>query len=133
MNVNNIGNECYIKPKLLLVDDDEITADMIKIFMSDHYQVDWVKNGLDAVSKAKRNSYDVFLIDIDLPGQIDGMEATKRMKEIADNKDKSFIVVTARAGYCDKERFLANGLTHYLAKPFEKRVLLELIDKALNG
>jgi CheY-like chemotaxis protein len=132
MNVDNIGNESYIRQKLLLVDDDEVTADIIKIFISDRYQVDWVKNGSDAVSKAKENSYEGFLIDIGLPGQIDGMEATKRIKKIADNKDKPFIAVTAHAGYGDKEKFLANGLTHYLAKPFEKRALLELIDKALN-
>jgi CheY-like chemotaxis protein len=133
MNVNNIGNESYIKPKLLLVDDDEVTADIIKIFISDRYQVDWVTNGTDAISKANENNYDGFLVDIGLPGQFSGIEATKRMKEIADNKNKPFIAVTAHAGYGDKERFLANGLTHYLSKPFEKHALIELIEKALNG
>jgi CheY-like chemotaxis protein len=57
MNVNNIGNESYIKPKLLLVDNDEVTADIIKIFVSDRYQVDWVTNGIDAISKANENNY----------------------------------------------------------------------------
>jgi CheY-like chemotaxis protein len=133
MNVNNIGNESCIKPKLLLVDDDEVTADIIKIFVSDRYQVDWVTNGIDAISKANENNYDGFLMDIGLPGQFNGMEATKRMKEIDVHKDKPFIAVTAHAGYGDKEMFLANGLTHYLSKPFDKGALLDLIEKALNG
>ena len=57
MNVNNIGNESCIKPKLLLVDDDEVTADIIKIFVSNRYQVDWVTNGIDAISKANENNF----------------------------------------------------------------------------
>jgi len=132
MNGNNIYNESNTKPKLLLVDDDEVTADIIRIYIGDRYQIDWVTIGYDAIAKVNENNYDAFLIDIGLPGEFDGMEITKRLKEIDDNKDKPFIAVTAHAGYGDKEKFLANGLTHYLSKPFEKHTLLALIEEALK-
>jgi two-component system, sensor histidine kinase len=123
----------YDKPKLLLVDDDEVIADILKIFIGDKYQLDSVTNGLAAIKKVKENDYDAFLIDIGLPGGFDGMETTKKLKEINNNREKPYICVTAHCMKGDKEHFLANGLTHYLSKPFIKEKLLTLIEEALKG
>ena len=71
-------------------------------------------------------------MDIGLPGKMNGMDATKSLKEIKDYKNKPFIAITAYAMKGDKEFFLSEGLTHYIVKPFNKQDLLDTIAKALN-
>jgi CheY-like chemotaxis protein len=88
-------------------------------------------DGASALIKADENDYDAFLIDIGLPGKMDGIQTTKELKKIKDNKDKPYIAITAFAMAGDKEYFLSEGLTHYISKPFEFQKLIELIEKVL--
>ncbi len=60
------------------------------------------------------------------------MEATKQIKEIKNYINKPFIAVTAYAMPEYKEYFLSEGLTHYIAKPYETKDLIKLIDEALG-
>lgn len=133
MYEKSVNSSVKLKLKLLLVDDDQVTADVAKKFIADKYELDWVSNGPDAIAKVKENNYDAFLIDIGLPGKLNGMETTKRLKEINDNSHKPYIAVTAHAMFGDKEHFLKNGLTHYLSKPFSRQKILDLIDEVLGN
>lgn len=121
------------KPKLLIVEDDKITVDVLKIYLGKIYSLDWVITGKDALKKAKDNNYDGFLMDIGLPGNMNGIETTKDLKEIKGYENKPFIAITAYAMKGDKEHFLSQGLTHYIVKPFNKQGLLETLAKALNN
>ena len=62
---------------------------------------------------------------------MDGIQLTKKLKELKNNRRKPYIAITAYALPGDKERFILEGLTHYISKPFEFRVLIELIYSAL--
>ncbi len=127
MNENNKN----IKPKLLFVEDDKIMIDIIDRLLKDKYNCDYVMDGVSALIKAKENDYDAFLIDIGLPGKMDGVQTTKELKKIKNNNDKPYIAITAFAMTGDKEYFLSEGLTHYISKPFEFKELKELIEKVL--
>ncbi len=124
-------NDKNLKPKLLFVEDDKIVTDLIKRLFKDKYNCDFVMDGASALIKADENDYDAFLIDIGLPGKMDGIQTTKELKKIKDNKDKPYIAITAFAMAGDKEYFLSEGLTHYISKPFEFQKLIELIEKVL--
>ena len=124
-------NNNYLKPKLLFVEDDKVTIDVVTRVLKNKYDIDNASSGIDALKKNEGNDYDAFLIDIGLPGKMDGIETTKRLKEIKNNKDKPFIAVTAYAMAGDREFFLSEGLTHYISKPFELQKLKELIENAL--
>ena len=126
-------NNKYLKPRLLLVEDDEVTIDVVKRLFKNKYNCDCVMDGEGALIKAKENDYDAFLIDISLPGNIDGIQTTKELKKIKNNNDKPYIAVTAFAMESDKEYFLSEGLTHYISKPFEFKKLIELIEDALEN
>ena len=130
MQKENLRNS---KPKLLVVEDDKTTVDVLKIYIKDKYDLDWAQDAKEAFKKAKENDYNGFLMDIGLPGNMNGMEVTKNLKEIKDNKDKFFIAITAYAMKGDRERFLSEGLTHYIVKPFNREDLLNTIAKALNN
>ena len=130
MQKENLRNS---KPKLLVVEDDKTTVDVLKIYIKDKYDLDWAQDAKEAFKKAKENDYNGFLMDIGLPGNMNGMEVTKNLKKIKDNKDKFFIAITAYAMKGDRERFLSEGLTHYIVKPFNREDLLNTIAKALNN
>lgn len=125
-------NNKYLRPKLLFVDDDQITIDVVVRILKNKYDVDTVTNGQDALKKAKENYYDAFLIDIELPGGMDGIQTTSELKKIKDNINKPFIAITAFALVGDKEAILSQGLTHYISKPFEFKKLIDLIQSALE-
>jgi CheY-like chemotaxis protein len=123
----------FQKPKLLFVEDDIITIDVVKRILKPKYDVDSATNGDDAIIMAGNNNYDAFLIDIGLKGNMNGMQTTKKLKEIKDNYNKPYIAVTAYVMPGDKEEFLSEGLTHYISKPFRFQELVELIEDALSN
>ena len=120
-----------LKQKLLIIEDDIVTVGLVKRLLKNKYDIDSIDNGEDAFEKAKENDYDAFLVDIGLPGKMNGVQTTQKIKGIKKNNDKPFIAVTAYAMPGDKEFFLSEGLTHYISKPFEFHDLIELIESVL--
>ena len=120
------------KPRLLLVEDDIKATTMTVKYLEKIFEIDSALNCDEAVNKAKEKDYDAFLMDIGLPGNSNEMDTAKKLKEIKNNRYKPFIAVTAYAMPEYKEYFLSEGLTHYIAKPFEAADLIELIYEALG-
>lgn len=118
--------------KLLLVEDESINAEVIMKLLPGNFSTDWVKYGQDAIQKSKEKLYDVILMDIGLQGDIDGLETTKAIKKLKNYESIPVIAVTAYAMVGDKEKFLSEGCTHYISKPFNKNELLKVISEALS-
>jgi len=127
-----VENNNLLKPKLLFVEDDQVTIDLVKRILRNKYDIDSTRYGEDALEKAIENDYDAFLIDIGLSGKMNGITTTKELKKIKNNKNKPYIAVTAYVMPGDKKLFLSEGLTHYISKPFEFRALIDLIESALE-
>jgi CheY-like chemotaxis protein len=130
MQPANLKNK---KTRLLVVEDDATSVDILKIFLQDKYEIDTAANGSEALKKAREFDYDCFLMDIGLPGKMNGVDVTKKLKEIRNNKNKPFIATTAYALKSDREHFLSQGLTHCLIKPFSRKDLMDIIAEALEG
>ena len=122
-----------LKKRLLILEDDLVTINVLVRILKNNYEIDYANNGEDAIKYAKEKDYDAFLIDIGLPGNMNGIQATKELKKIKDNNNKPYIAITAYALSGDKSYFLSQGLTHYISKPFEFKRLVELIGSALNN
>jgi CheY-like chemotaxis protein len=131
MNENKEINNS-LKKRLLILEDDLVTVNVLLRLLKNQYDIDDVNNGEDALKMANKNNYDAFLIDIALPGNMNGIDATKELKKIKDNREKPYIAITAYALPGDKAHFLTNGLTHYISKPFEFKTLLRLIENAIE-
>lgn len=117
--------------KLLLVEDDKINKMVItRILKELGYSVDTASNGLEAVEICKKNSYDVILMDIQMP-IMDGIEATRRIRE--KDKQTPIIAITAYALKGDRERFLAQGMNEYVSKPIETDELFSVIEKCVSA
>ncbi|MGE0079337.1 MAG: ATP-binding protein [Bacteroidales bacterium] len=88
-------------------------------------------NGLDAINFAANNfDIDVILMDLQLP-ELDGFEATKRIKQI--NPKVPIIVQTAYALADEKNRAINAGCDHYLTKPISANTLLYLINQVFGN
>jgi PAS domain S-box-containing protein len=86
-----------------------------------------VSNGKEAVEAVARESFDLVLMDVQMP-EIDGMEATRLIRAMPDQRSTLPIVaMTAHAMKGDRERFLASGMDHYISKPFHKDELYFLV------
>ncbi|MEK9150264.1 MAG: response regulator, partial [Candidatus Desantisbacteria bacterium] len=73
-----------------------------------------------AIKQAKQEKFDLILMDIQLPG-MDGLSATKIIKEESINKDTPIVALTAYAMAGDKEKIEAAGCNGYLTKPINTR------------
>ncbi len=117
------------RPSILLVENDQPTIDVTRIILRKFYNIDVESTGIDAITAAGKNKYDLILMDINLGAGMDGTEAMKKIKELPGNSDTPVIAFTAYAMTGDKEKFLREGFSDYIAKPFEKKTLLDLLSK----
>ncbi|MCC6027593.1 MAG: response regulator [Archaeoglobus sp.] len=116
------------KAKVLVVDDDDVLLEIYQVFLRD-FQVYVAKNGEEAVRAFKFFKPDVVLMDISMP-VMDGVEATK---EILKADPKAVVIgVTAFAPQRGDE-LLKAGAKEILGKPFNRRTLIEIINKYLNS
>ena len=111
--------------RLLLVEDDIMVASGIKLGLADAgYAVDWVGSGVRAEEVLQRETFDVAIVDIGLPG-MDGLELTRRLRrpEMASH-DMPVLILTARDALHDRVQGLDLGADDYMVKPFELPELL---------
>lgn len=108
-------------PRILVVEDNAANQKLIlTILQMLHYQVESVSNGKEAIEAWTRSSYDMLLMDGQMP-VMDGFEATRiiREREAAESRPRTTIIaLTGQAIKGDREQFLASGMDDYLSKPF---------------
>ena len=104
--------------KLLIVEDNEINLDMIVRRLRKKFDLVVARNAVEALEKAQTDAPAVVLMDLGLP-DIDGLEATRRLRADPATKTLPVIALTAQAMAGDRERILAAGCDDYEAKPIE--------------
>jgi CheY-like chemotaxis protein len=114
--------------KVLIVDDDQIVLEVLKMMLSDYYDVITASNGKEAVELYKRQKPDIVLMDILMP-KMDGIEATRIIKLI--DPDAKILAITAYASHKGKEMQKAGALD-IIEKPVRKMELVEKIEKYLG-
>lgn len=122
----------YNKPRLLIVDDDSIARDVMKLILSKDYELEEAFSYDSAMETLVKEKFDGVLLDIMLGRDKIGINIAKMLREREDYKSTPLIAVTALAMTGDKERILASGCSHYISKPFKKNDLLNLVKEALT-
>ena len=108
--------------RLLLVEDDVMVASGIKLGLTDAgYAVDWVGSAERALDVTLRESFDLAIIDIGLPG-MNGLALTQRLRQAG--HAMPVLILTARDALNDRVRGLDIGADDYMVKPFELPELL---------
>ncbi len=131
LDISHISGSTKSK-QILLVEDNIINREVTELYIKDYYKIDHAENGELAIEMSKQNNYDVILMDINLGGGINGIETAREIRKLNGYENIPLVAVTGYAMAGDKEVLLSEGLTHYLAKPFEKGELLRLLAEILD-
>ena len=103
--------------RILLAEDNGTNQQLaVRFLQRMGYTADVVANGLEAVDAVRRQTYDVVLMDIEMP-EMDGLQAARRIREEHGARRPQIVAMTANALHGDRERALAMGMDEYITKP----------------
>ena len=119
------------KVRLLVVDDEPINLMVtVEILKEAFLHIDLAANGMEAVQRAGTCTYDLILMDMVMP-ELDGVEATRRIRVLNQNRAVPIIAMTASIDPGHREACLSAGMNDFISKPAEPEDLLAMVDKWL--
>jgi two-component system sensor histidine kinase/response regulator len=121
--------------RILVVEDNEINQQIAyELLRSEGAEVDPAVNGRDAIEKLAMASspYDVVLMDVQMP-EMDGYEATRRMRAEKWGKDIPIVAMTAHALNEERQKALEAGMDDHISKPIDPEAMFETIRKYYRG
>jgi len=116
--------------KILLAEDNLVNQKLaLRLLQQMGYEADIAKNGLEAIESVESQTYDVVLMDVQMP-EMDGLEATRQIRQLKTVAQPRIIAMTANAMQGDKEMCLAAGMDDYIAKPIRVEELVYALQNA---
>jgi CheY-like chemotaxis protein len=117
--------------RVLVADDNADMRDYVSRLLAEHYDVEAVANGEEALVCALNDPPDLVLSDVMMPG-LDGFGLLQALRKNAATSAMPVILLSARAGEEARVEGLAAGATDYLVKPFTARDLLARVDSQIE-
>ena len=116
--------------KLLIVDDNPEVRNLLRLTLSfGDYSIREASNGIDALMLIREWRPDIVLLDIMMPGEKDGLQVCREVKNDEEIKDTYIAMLTARGQKLDMEEGTHAGADAYLIKPFSPIELNKMISK----
>lgn len=113
---------------VLLVDDFDVNIKTFGALLEElGYACDVARSGLEAIEKASGNSYEVIIMDVQMPG-IDGLETARRIRALEKQENRSPVIIIGMSGNSteDDQLFCKKaGMDDFLPKPFRLKELEE--------
>ena len=118
--------------RILLVEDDPNFGIVLKDYLSiSNYEVTLAKDGLEGLIEFKNNDYDLCILDVMMPGDINGYQVCEKLKQVQNGRVPYVLLLTARGQKSDVEEGERVGADNYLVKPFSPLELIDNVKKAL--
>jgi len=109
--------------RLLLVEDDPVTREVTSYLLRHvGLDVDEAQDGLQALQRVTDSTYDLILMDMQMPG-LDGPDAARAIRALPGRQKVPIVALTANVFREDRERCLAAGMSDFLSKPVQPEVL----------
>jgi two-component system, sensor histidine kinase len=122
-----------VRGHLLVVDDDSVAQTIASHVLRRHdYEVECVCNGPAAIDKVSRSTFDLILLDLQMPG-MDGFQTAKYIRAIPAYAETPIIAVTANCSSDYRDRCMQTGMQGFLAKPVQSRELVQAVERYLAG
>jgi len=120
-------------PQILLVEDNAVNQKVVLAILSKRgFHVDVASNGLEALAAAQNGVFDLVLMDVQMP-YMDGIEATRKIREELGLRKLPIIAMTAHAMTGDRERCIAAGMNDYVSKPVNPTTLVHTIMRYIDA
>src|SRR5665648_314278 len=123
-------NQSGLKPKILLVEDNEVNRKLIIAMLKSHDMTcDVAMDGKEAYQVVLKKDYDIVFMDCQMP-VMDGFEATGRIRNAeGSNKHTKIIAMTANAMAGDRAKCLRVGMDEYISKPIDSEIMFKMIEE----
>ena len=116
--------------RILLAEDNVVNQKLaLRLLQQMGYRADLASNGIEAIESVQRQTYDVVLMDVQMP-EMDGLEASRQINARWQPPERPRIIaMTANAMQGDREMCLAAGMDDYLTKPIRVERLVEALNQ----
>lgn len=122
--------EVALTKTILYIEDHYHNRRLVqKVLAAKGYEVLLAEDGLSGWAMIQEHHPDLVLLDIALPGDMDGLDVAACVREDATLQHTWIVALTASAMRGDRERFLEHGCDDYLAKPIQVRELLAKVEE----
>jgi DNA-binding response OmpR family regulator len=121
-----------LKPKVLVVDDEDLTLEFLRLLLSHKYEVYSCGNVQHFYSLLSDNKFDIVLMDVFLRDSKDGIELTRELKMNEIYKDVPVIILTAQISTKDRTLAIDAGARLVLNKPVDTKFLMKCMQEALS-
>ena len=119
--------------RILLAEDNLLNQQIATEILEDEgFVVEIANNGEEAVNMANQSHYDVVLMDMQMP-VMDGLEATKIIRQKFSNNDLPILAMTANASDADRDKCLESGMDAHITKPIDPNLLFAGLVKWIKG
>ena len=118
-------------PLRILVAEDNAINQKLALLLLERlgYRADVAANGQEVLAALERQSYDVVLMDVQMP-EMDGLETTRQIRRTGTVHQPRIIAMTANAMHGDREECLAAGMDDYVAKPIRAQELMRALSQS---
>ena len=131
INVEDLLRRNCSGVRILLAEDNDINREVaLELLHSVGFWVDTAVTGLEAVSKAECSEYAIVLMDVRMP-EMDGLEATRKIREIPGWRDRPILALTANAFNEDRVLCEQAGMNDFVSKPVDPQTLYKILLKWL--
>lgn len=119
--------------KVLIVEDQEDIREVIRITLElEDFAIHEAPDGSSGLQMASQLRPDLMLLDVMMPGGIDGLQVCQRIKADPELQRIKVVMLTARNQPADRQAASRAGADHYLAKPFSPIELLDLVNRLMR-
>jgi len=119
--------------KILIVDDQAEVRRLVEMtLMVGNYHIIQAQSGEEAIEAVKAEKPDLVIMDVMMPGGIDGLEATRILKNDPETRGCTIIMLTSKAQEAEKQEGFRAGVDDYFVKPFSPLELIKKVEEILG-
>jgi len=118
-------------PKVLLIDDNHDTLDLLEVFLYTKFEITTAMNGFEGLAKAEESIPDVIITDIMMP-VMDGIKFFNSLKKEEKTRNIPIIAITSFARKITKRSLLNMGFDGVVSKPLARDTVIEAVEKVMK-
>jgi diguanylate cyclase (GGDEF)-like protein len=126
-----IPSDLVDKPAILVAEDDPTMAALLRHDLDGQYDVTQVSDGTDAVEAAAKRTFDLVLLDYEMPG-MSGLDVLRHLRAQTAYKACPILMLTAAGADPLIEEAFQSGVDDYVTKPYSRRALLARIERHIG-
>jgi two-component system phosphate regulon response regulator PhoB len=120
--------------RVLIVEDQTDIRKLIRMTLEfEDFEIHEASDGASGLGRARAIKPDILLLDVMMPGEMDGLQVCRHIKQEPTTRHMKVVLLTARGQARDREAGQQAGADEYLVKPFSPLQLLETIERLLQA